>query len=448
MNKAECTVTLNTACGPIVGLVRENAHIFRGIPYASTPRFEAPQPIDRWEGTLDATAQEHDCWQYSAFREESQEKDNFYYHEFREGAVFQYRESPMELSVIAPAECRNAPVILFFHGGGHETGTVGELPYGQSLEYAKRGILLVSAGYRLNVFSLYRSRNYGLLDQMEAISWVRRHIGDFGGDPDKITIMGQSAGAMSVMDLCLTQQLKGKVRGAVMMSGGGLVPRLACPIPEKKSAPFWDRVLEQAGVKTEEEAKAVPPQRLWESWYAESRSGQDFHILQPGIDGCVIPDLPQNQYKAGNVLDIPMIMGITGQDMFPWFIYEMALSYGLGNARQGKSPVYGYMLTRTPPGGDYKAFHGLDLWYLFGCMESSRRAFTQEDKALSARMIDHIAAFARSGDPNAQGLPQWLPISREHKAFARFDVDSRQEISPWACRKYMLRTALFDHGPL
>lgn len=442
------TVTRHTPYGSLTGLKRENVHIFRGIPYARTPRFQKPEPIDRWEGVLDATGQERDCYQYSAFRDESREPDNFYYQEFRSGAAFRYTESPMELSILTPAECRNAPVLLFFHGGGHETGTIGELPYGQSAEYARRGIILVSAGYRLNVFSLFRSRNYGLLDQMEAVRWVHRHIEAFGGDPDRITIMGQSAGAMSVMDLCLTQHLQGLVQGAVMMSGGGLVPRIACPIPEEQSAPFWDRVLSRAGVQTEEEAKALPPRLLWESWYAESRAGKDFHVLQPGIDGCVIPDLPQNQYKQGKVLDIPMIMGVTGQDMFPWFIYEMALRYGLNNARQGKCPVYGYMLTRTPPGGDYKAFHGLDLWYLFGCMDSSRRAFTEADRALSARMIDHIAAFAQSADPNAPGLPQWAPVSGHQKNFARFDVEGPTTISPALCRAYMLRTALWDHGPL
>ena len=120
------------------------------------------------------------------------------------------------------------------HAYRHETGAVGELPWGGCTEYARRGVILVSVGYRLNVFHLFRSQNYGLHDQLAAIRWVREHIAAFGGDPGRITLMGQSAGAMSIMDLCYSDALQGVVRGAILMSGAGLVPAPTGPWTEEQ----------------------------------------------------------------------------------------------------------------------------------------------------------------------------------------------------------------------
>ena len=441
-------VLLDTLCGKIRGTLLGEAAFFRGIPYAETPRFQKPTPIRHWDGVLDATKQEQDCWQYGAFRNEVQDADNFYYREFRSERQFAYGESPMTLNIIAPRDAANCPVIVFIHGGGHETGTVGELPYGTSTEYAKRGILLVSVGYRLNVFSLYRSRNFGLHDQLAAVLWVHEFISAFGGDPERIILMGQSAGAMSITDLCLNQKLKGIVKGAVLMSGGGAVPGIVGPWTAKQSAAFWDKVQSRAGASSEAEMLALPPEQLWNAWYAVSRENRSFHLQQPGIDEEIIPDLPQKVLRRDGELDIPMIFGVTAQDFLPVVLYEMALSWGLRSSRKGKSPVYGYLFRRTPPGGDYRAFHAVDLWYLFGNMDKCWRPFGDDDRALSARMIDYVSAFARTGDPNAAGLPQWLPISPAHRDFLCFDVDTEGSLSPAQCRKLVWHTALKDPGPM
>ena len=206
-------VTINTKLGKVTGTEENGVRIFRGIPFAITERFEMPKAYPAWE-ELDATGPEIDCCQFGTYRKE----DSFYSREFRYEQTFVYAESPMTLNIITPAgSAKEAgatetagtaegaetpdklPVLVFIHGGGFETGNVGETPYGLCTEYAKHGIVYVSLGHRLNVFSLYETGNYGLHDMVFGLKWVQEHIADYGGDPDRITIMGQSAGAMSIM---------------------------------------------------------------------------------------------------------------------------------------------------------------------------------------------------------------------------------------------------------
>ncbi len=439
---------LRTACGVVKGIEREKSILFRGIRYATAERFSYPEPVTGWEGVYDAAEQERNCFQYDTFRPEEKEQGNFYHEEFRRGEHFLYEENALTLNIIKPLEGENCPVLVFIHGGGHETGTVGELPHGDTDEYAKRGIVYVSVGYRLNVFSLYRSRNYGLYDQMAAIRWVHDNISAFGGDPDRITLMGQSAGAMSVTDLLYTQALKGIVKGAVMLSGAGMIPKIVRPYTEAESEGFWNRVQERAGVQEEEAFRRLPAKVIWEAWYQVSREENDMHYLQPGIDGTIIPELPQKIRKAGTDLDIPLIVGVTSQDFMPYLIFELAYGWAKRNAREKRQPVYGFFFDRRLPGNRYGAFHAADLWYFFGNMKRCWRPFEEADYALAARMMDYVANFVRSGDPNGEGLFPWKPVTGRQKGFLRFDVDSERYASPFECRRKLWHTFLRDKGPM
>lgn len=442
----ECVI--QTACGAVKGIEKENSVFFQGIRYATAERFEYPKAITHWDGVYDATGQELNCFQYDTFRPEENDTDNFYYEEFRKGNKFLYEENALTLNIVKPIQGEDCPVLIFIHGGGHETGTVGELPYGDTEEYAKRGIVYVSIGYRLNVFSLYRSRNYGLHDQMTAIHWVYDNISSFGGDPEHITIMGQSAGAMSVTDLLYTQALKGIVKGAVMLSGAGMIPKMVKPYTEEESASFWDEIQKRAGAKDEEEFKKMPAKEIWEAWYQISREHNDMHYLQPGIDGKIIPDLPQNVRKEETDLDIPLIVGVTSQDFMPYLIFELAFGWAKRNAREGRQPVYGFFFDRELPGNRYKAYHAADLWYFFGNMDKCWRPFEQLDYDLSARMIDYVANFVRNSDPNGGNLPRWKPVTKQHKGFIKFDGISDGYASPFECRRKLMYTFLKDKGPM
>ena len=442
---SDCLV--QTKYGAVKGIQDETCRVFRGIPYARAERFEYPQSVS-WEGVFDATQQEIDVPQYATYNDEAERDDTFYYEEFRKGLTFCYEEGPLTLTVTTPPEPKHCPVLVYIHGGGHETGMVGELPYHGCTEYAKRGVILVSVSYRLNVFHMFRSRNYGLYDQVAALKCVHENIADFGGNPERIVIMGQSAGAMSVMDLCYSDALQGIVKGAIMMSGGGLVPAITYPATEEQSKDFWDAVLRRAGIASDEEAKTTDAETLWRAWYAESREHYSFHTAQPGIDGTLIPDLPQRLQRQDKILNIPMIMGITSQDFMTVFIYEMAYGFARWSARHHRAPVYGYMFDRTPPGNKYKAFHAADLWYAFGNMDKSWRPFEEADRKLSEQMIDYFANFVKGGDPNSARLPHWKPISRNHRDFRLFDGVSQGYATPSACRKKMRHTLLKEKGPI
>ncbi len=441
-------VILSTPCGEVKGVKGKDGEFFQGIRYGTAKRFQLPEPVTHWDGVYDATKQELNCFQYDTFRTEAKDANNFYYEEFRKGKTFLYEENALTLNLVKPVEGENCPVLIFIHGGGHETGTVGELPHGDTMEYAKRGIVFVSVGYRLNVFSLYRSANYGLHDQLTAIRWVHDNIKAFGGDPERITIMGQSAGAMCVTDLLYTQALKGIVKGAVMLSGAGMIPKIVRPYTGEESKSFWDEVRERAGAKDEESFRSLPAADIWEAWYQVSREHNDMHYLQPGIDGTIIPKLPQEIRRDGTDLDIPLMMGVTSQDFMPYLIFELAYGWAKRNARENRQPVYGFFFDRQLPGNRYKAFHAADLWYFFGNMDRCWRPFEKTDYELSAQMIDYTAEFVKKQDPNREGLPRWEPVSRKQKGFRKFDGFSQGYASPFECRKKLLHTFLRDKGPM
>ena len=439
---------IKAPCGALRGREENGVCFFRGTPYARTERFQLPEPIPAWEGVRDALGPEIDCWQYSSFRDDATGEGAFFYKEFRQGMDFRYSESPMTLNIVAPANAENAPVLLFIHGGGHETGTVGELPYGLCSAYAGENIIFVSVGYRLNVFSLYENLNLGLHDQIAAIRWVRENIGAFGGNGASITLIGQSAGAMSITDLLYSDKLKGLVSGAVLMSGGGAIPSLAGPWPGEKTAPFWRKVRAAAGVWSEEDFRALPPRELWEAWFKVCRAEYDFHLVQPGIDGDIIPDEPGKLLRQGKCLDIPLIFGVTSQDFLAPIVYFMARRWAATAARLGKAPVYGYFFDRTPPGESYKAFHSVDLWYAFGEMERCWRPFEETDLALSRQMMAYIVNFVRRGDPIGETLPKWPALSGSQTGLRKLDGVSEGLAYPAECWGKTIKSFFWDKGPM
>lgn len=442
-------ILLETGCGTVKGTEREEDILFRGISYATAERFSYPVPVLHWNGIYDATGKEKNCPQYDTFREEARDADNFYYEEFRKGDTFLYEENALQLNIQIPKNKKKCPVLVFIHGGGHENGTLEEMPYGDGLAYTRRGLVYVSVGYRLNVFSLYESENYGLYDQIEAIRWIHKNIEAFGGDAERIVLMGQSAGAMSIMDLLYSQLLKGIISGAIMLSGAGCVPKIVRPYTRQEAAGFWEAVRKQAGAETEEEFKSLPARDIWEAWFTVSRREQNFHYLQPGIDGRIIPDVPQTVLKKGMDLDVPVMLGVTSQDFMPYLIFEMAYGYAKRNSRKHRAPVYGYLFDRELPGNRYKAYHAADLWYWFGNRERCWRPFEEVDTRLSGQMMDYVANFVKNhGNPNGDKLPEWKPVSGKQRGFRLLDGVSEGYASPEMCRRKLWHTFLRDKGPM
>ncbi len=429
-------------CGYIKGIKDKDAAIFRGISYAKTQRFCEPELIQKFEGVFDGTKGEVDCYQFSSFHSE---EERFYAKEFRSDKKSDFDESPMTLNIVAPInKHKKKPVLMFFHGGGFETGTVGELPYGTTKEYVKEDVVFVSAGYRLNVFGLYGGKNFMLMDQFMAIEWVRENISGFGGNPDQITIMGQSAGAMCVMDLLCSGKLEGKIKGAIMMSGAGVAPKFSWPDTKKGSIELWDRVAEEAG----DNIYKVSPKNLWSAWNKARKKEKLIPKLkhtQPSVDGITLKEAPGEALKAGRILNVPMMVGVTSQDMLPPFLYHMAMKLGLDCYKMNHAPVYGYFFDRILPGNSYKAFHASDLWYMFGNMEKSWRPFEEVDYDLCKDMVHNVAVFCKDGKPADE---KWLAISRKNKGFRHFDGIDKGLVNPKFCKKKLWNSMLKDRGPM
>ena len=432
------TVTVSTKCGDVTGILRQGSRLFRGIPYATAERFEYPQQITDFGGSFDATQDPLECPQLSTYTDDS---ERYYTKEFRRGMEFRFAESPLTLSVITPENPENCPVLVYIHGGGFFNGKQSEAPAGDSDEYAKRGIILVSIAYRLNVFGLYRCENYYLYDQITAIKWVRDNIASFGGNPEEITIIGQSAGAMSVFQLLYTDVLKGVIKGAVMMSGAGFFPSFGNGYTKKQGKRFWDMVMTEAGCRSDEELKRAPAETVWRAWTKVREEHGSLHQLQPGVDGKIIYAQPSKIRRSGKMLDVPMLVGVTAQDMMvPLIIFNMAKRFALWSEKHGRR-VYTYYFDRVPPGNMYKAFHASDLWYVFGNMEKSWRPWEKEDYELSAVMADCVAKFVKEGNPG------WEPYGRGFRKFRRFNTSREEYVSPADCFGELVRNTIFERGP-
>ena len=276
---------IDTPCGPIQGTGCQwpGVAAFKGIRYATAGRWEYPQPVTRWEGVYDATQYGNCSYQPRAFYDEEQMPEKaFYYNEFRRGEAYTYSEDCLFLNVWTPETAEpdsKLPVLVYIHGGGF-TGGCGHEKHFDGPVWPTQGVIGVTINYRLGPMGFVclpqlaaeagHTGNYGLFDQVAALQWVRANIAAFGGDPDNVTIMGQSAGAMSVQQLCLSPLTEGLFHKAVMSSGGG-VSKLMSPGAPDKNYDFWRAVMLKAGCASLAEFRILPPQQLFEAWTAAKK---------------------------------------------------------------------------------------------------------------------------------------------------------------------------------
>lgn len=237
---------LNNQNHVIKGIDRGETVSFLGIRYAKGERFQKPvlEPLAQ---EVDATKRGDGCPQLRQFFDESKSKskqDIFYYTEFRKGMTFRHSEDCLNLNVFAPKNAQNLPVLLYIHGGAFVICSSDERPF-DGTEIAKEGVICVTANYRLNVFGYNAdegAQNLAFYDMICAIEWVKKNISVFGGDPSRITLMGQSAGAISLQNLVLLPKVKEMVKGSIMLSGGGSVRGIFAPKSQKRAKRFFARV--------------------------------------------------------------------------------------------------------------------------------------------------------------------------------------------------------------
>jgi len=462
------TVSMSAMAGPVKtdsGLVQgevldaeSGMTVYRGIPFAAPPvgdlRWKAPQPVEPWDGV-------RACTEFSAASPQ-------------QGILAQMTgdtlpplsEDCLYLNVWTAAKDADAkrPVMVWIHGGGLTMGWGHQKGY-DGVAFAQRDVVLVSINYRLGPIGYLAhpalskesehgvSGNYGFLDQLAALKWVQTNIEGFGGDPDNVTIFGESAGGTSVSALCASPLSKGLFHRAISESAwisdtnfAQLTERGPYLADAESLGAEWAKQITD-GV-TAEALRAISPEQIL------AKSGADY-LVTATIDGWFLPESPEDIFTSGKQMDVPMIAGtnkdegtlfaplfpLPTPDAFQAFIRE---SYGPGadavlalypieskadlaetknrfisdtwfnhstremleGMDRVSSNAYQYHFTRRakmPPA--WGAYHGFEIGFVFNNLDGV--PLEDADNVLADAMIQYWVQFAKTGDPNVDGLPEW-----------------------------------------
>lgn len=453
--------------GMVQGTSEEGLTLYRGIPFAAAPvgdlRWRPPKPAPKWKGVRAASEYGRACMQSNP--------------------AISNLPAPSEdclfLNVWTPATRlgERLPVMVWIHGGGFVAGTPAEqLYHGEWL--ARKGVVVVSVSYRLGVFGFlahpalsaesnhHVSGNYGLLDMIAGLQWVQRNVAALGGDPTRVTIFGESAGAIAVSQLCASPLAKGLFRAAISESGGSFGPVRAGGGPGENMQSL--RSAEQDGAAWAQAAgapdlaalRAMPAEKVLAT--AQHQRG----LSWPVMDGWVIPDDQFRLYQAGRYNDVPVLIGYNSdegasfgvpasqsayvqsvRERYDRFADRILAAYPGGErpaekktardlmrdtafgwqtwswarlqTETGKKPVYLYYFDEHPtypadsPRAGFGTPHSEELPYVFRQLREHKRPEpTPADEAMSDMMRTYWTNFARTGDPNGAGLPKWPSYTR------------------------------------
>ena len=401
--------------------------VFKGVRYAEAPvgelRWQAPQPVKPWKGVMTCDTFGPVSWQ------RGNAPGTFYGDEFYWEGNPEMSEDCLFLNVWAPTETlgkksAGLPVAFWIHGGAFMNGYGNEVTMSGE-EWASRGVILVTINYRLGILGFLshpeltaeqgQSGNYGLMDQIAALKWVRDNIAAFGGDPSNITVFGQSAGAMSVKDLLISPEAKDLMAKAIIQSGGGLGTRGLAPmagVPQEFYDAQGKALMDKAGYTTLAAMREAPAEEVFAAGFA---------MLSPHNDGKVLTETFDEAVYDGFMAQVPILIGYNKDDM-GMLAGESVDRFCAVRDSLG-CPVYEYEFRRELPTDEAHpasaagAFHSAELWYTFGTLSRSWRPFTEADYALSARMVDAWTAFCRDGNPGWPAYKHDQPFKQD------FDID-------------------------
>lgn len=423
--------TIMTKCGAIRGTTCQwkGVTAYKGIRYAVAGRWEYPAIVTHWDGVYDATEYGNCSFQPRAFyNEEEVVEKAFYYNEFRKGAAYTYSDDCLFLNIWTPENAvpeSGLPVIFYIHGGGY-TGGCGHEKHFDGPVWPTKDVIAVTCNYRLGPMGYLclpelaeeagHTGNYGMYDQIAALQWVRDNIREFGGNPDNITIMGQSAGAMSVQNLCVSPLTDGMFAKAVMHSGGGVSKMMNFSASAESRYEFWQKVMAEAGCNNVAELRALDAEKLFEVWQKLKKTEKKAGMLaSPCIDGHALTESALAAAERGVQKDVPYMVGSTSEDVAPPIIADMAKDWCIRQDKQNKQKSYCWFFDRKLPGDENGAWHSSELWYFFGTLKNGWRPFTDYDYKLSDIMATALCNFAKNGNPNGDGVPEWKPTTGSQK---------------------------------
>jgi len=455
---------VHTASGAVSGIVQPGLRVFLGVPYAQPPvgdlRWRAPQPVASWDGVRAAKEFSASCYQ--------QEPKPFGPYTGPFLTVTERSEDCLYLNVWAPdGGASKRPVYFFIHGGAFQAGG-SSVPAIDGAALARKDVVVVTFNYRLGILGflahpeltrespLASSGNYGLLDMIEALHWVRANIDRFGGDPNNVTIAGQSAGAAAVGHLLLSPLAEGLFHRAVIESG----PVIGIPLITLADA-------EKGGLAAAAKLNAQSIATLRSAAAVDVAKAGSFASALPNLDGKVVVANP-DQLDVRSASKAPIIAGYNrdertaadGPQTVDAFEQDVRQRFGASADRvlalyphrsdfeaaqsgaqvardrfiaalllwaehrtsQGQ-PVYAYLFEHTLPGSDaarYGAFHSAELPYIFGTLNLPGVQFGTADQRISNDLQERWIAFMRTGSPNATGTnTTWPRASSDPQSIRR-----------------------------
>jgi para-nitrobenzyl esterase len=449
--------------GVLQGTKESGLTVYKGIPFAAPPvgelRWRAPQPAAGWKGIRPADKFAPECVQGGASPD---------------GKASDMSEDCLYLNVWTPAKSASdhVPVLVWIYGGGFAAGATSIPTYSGEV-LAKKGVVLVSIAYRVGTLGFlahpelsaespeHVSGNYGLLDMIAGLQWIKKNIAAFGGDPDKVTIFGESAGGIAVSQLCASPLAKGLFEGAVSESGGSFGPPRPSGAPGENMRRLataehdGEAFAVNAGVHSLAELRKLPAEKI----VAATRG-----LAWPNVDGWVIPNDQYSLYDASKFNDVPVLIGYNSDEgasfshdsspkvyidgvnkRYGSFADSLLKAYPVGEksvpktardlsrdaafgwqtwiwarlqSERGHSKVFYYYFDQHPDfaaGSEHEGFgawHGREVPYVFGHLNDLQNEQpSATDRVISDAMATYWTNFAKYGDPNGKGMPTWPAFS-------------------------------------
>ncbi len=475
---------VNVEQGIIQGQTIDNLTVFKGVPFAKPPvgelRWKAPQPAEKWQGIKQA-------FEYAPAPIQAG------------NPVSGISEDCLYLNIWTPAQSSDekVPVFVWIYGGGFSFGSSSD-PIFDGRHLANKGVVVVTIAYRVGQLGFlahpelsaesphHVSGNYGLLDQIAALQWVKQNITAFGGDANKVTIAGESAGGISVSLLTASPLAKGLFHGAISQSGGSFGPIRSTGYPGENMISIEQAETEgvayvkQFGVSSIAELRKLEAEKF-------IPTGWSLPGGWPIVDGVVIPDDQYELYEQGKFNDTPVLVGYNSDEgaSFLWNdnvtsfvngintrfgpyaeklldVYPIAenkitrmgrnlirdaafgwhtWSWAKLQAENGNSPAYLYLFDQHPEYPkdslkfNYGSPHGQDIAYVFQHIDSQHPEITQADLKLSDAISSYWTNFTKFGNPNGKNLLKWPAFSDKDQKVMYFqkepkigDVPDRQSL--------------------